>query len=211
MAEKHLGLEGGSAYVAQVCTDGMLRVIDRLDLETRNIAVKNVPVGGREGIEDLFGFFSKARKGFRFVSRIDNQESGFDPLKFLKVVGVSEEDHAEFLINELFPSKKITNPDEKYALSAFFTFSNTLNRLVQQEAVSFYSLGVTPTPDPDMVLFTSNWQYNYNQEFIWGMIWEMEAVVRGAVLSPGFYDNSPKLLQAAHFLAATLSFRMNPS
>lgn len=199
----------GINYVSSVCADGIFRLVERLNLEEESIGVRNVPLGG-SGAERLFDIFEKARQGFRLLSKMDVHEKGtFDPRKFLNLVGISAEDQAASLINEYFPDKAISKPNDKFALSVLFSFTNSLYRLVHSEVVNFYFLGIIPTEDLKMILALSYWKYNFNPEFVWSMIGDMDKVVRAAVLSQGLLGNNQKLLKAAHFFGANLSLRMS--
>lgn len=201
---------GGFNYVSRVSVDGMLRVIERLQLEGQNITIKNVPIGGRKGMEDLLGIFGKARQGFRLLTQTDNRWADkIDPAKFLNVVGTSSEDDAEKFINEFSTIKELTKPNGKFSLSVAMAFTATLLKLAKAETVNFYYLGIIPTGDnPSLILRPSYWKYNISPETIWGGINAAELCLKEALLQKGSIANTDRLYKAAHFLGANLSMKM---
>ncbi|MBI2019006.1 hypothetical protein HYS96_04890 [Candidatus Daviesbacteria bacterium] len=200
---------GGLNFVSRVAIDGMLRVVDRLNLAGLNIPVTTIPVGGRAGANDLFGMFDKARQGFRLLFQMDSYKSGkIDPTRFLRKVGISTEDEATRFINGLFPSRAMVEPNYGFSLSVALAFAMTLRNLAQAETVNFYYLGITPADDDTgLMLHPSFWKYNITPETVWGTIGIVEAIVRQAVLQRGSVENPDRLYKAAHFLAAISSLR----
>lgn len=200
---------GGLSFVSRVSTDGMLRVVDRLNLEGLGIPVRTVPVGGREGAKDLFGMFDKARQGFRLLFQMHSYKpSEIDPARFLQGVGISTEDEAARFINGLSPSRSMLKPNNGFSLSVALAFTATLRKLAQAETVSFYYLGITPADDDtNLILHPSYWNYSITPETVWNTISGVEANVRKAVLHRGFVENPDSLYQAAHFLGAISSLR----
>lgn len=199
----------GVEYVSKVSTNGMMRIIERLDLEGRRVPVKNVPVGGPDGAEDLFAMFARAKQGLRLLFHMPSERPGeFIPERFLRAVGVSAEDEAARFINEFFPSKKPTEPNEAFAVSVALIFTSTIRRLAQAQAVNFYYLGVTPTDDdPYLMQQSSDWKINTTPENIWNVVEQTHGSLRLAVLQKGFIENPSPLFKAAHFLAGNSSFR----
>lgn len=200
---------GGLEFVSRVSTDGMLRVVDRLNLEGQGTPVRTVPVGGREGAGDLFGLFDKARQGFRLLFKMHSDKSdGIDPAKFMKGVGISAEDEAARFINGSFPSRGMTKPNDGFSLSVTLAFTTTLRKLAQAETVNFYYLGIIPADDDThLILHPSYWNYNITPETVWDTVLDIEANVRKAVLQRGFVENPDSLYKAAHFLGAISSLR----
>lgn len=195
---------GGMNYVSRVATDGMLRVVDRLNLEDLGIPVRTIPIGGIDGVNDLFGMFDRAKQGFRLLFQMNKLRfDEIDPEKFLSAVGVSAEDEAARLTNDIFPSGKLNQPNKDFSLSVAMAFASTIRSLAQAETVNFYYLGIIPTTDdPTFILTPSYWKINLSPETIWNTIGQMDSAVKTAVLQDGFVENTPVLYKAAHFLGA---------
>lgn len=196
----------GMQYVAKTSANGMLRLIERINLETHRIPLNVVPLGGREGINDVFQMFGKARQGFRLL--FQTGDSQIDHARFLDAVGISADDRAAYLIGQVFPQPEVIRPNDKFALSVFLGLSTSLRRLGQLDTVNFYTLGITPADtETGLILARSYWQYNLTAENTWTIMGEMEYLVRQAILTPGLLGRYSKFVQAAHFLGANLSLR----
>lgn len=200
---------GGYNYVSRVSVNGMQRVIDRLSLEDKNIPIKNVPVGSREGVSELLGMFDKARQGFRLLFRMpSHQADNINLFKFFNEVGNSLENEEEKSVEQPLPDNKILNPNETFNLSVSLAFQTSLFKLVQAENVNFYYLGIIPSDcDAHLILHSSYWKQNISSESIWRNINEIEGFVKKAIFQRGTMKYCQGLFKAAHFLGANTSLK----
>lgn len=175
------------SFLSQVSSDASQRLSYRVFAESQNIPIKEIPVGGESGLENILSFLPLAKEGFTLNLKSNDVEYGQirDLLDLTTPISLNELLSG---LNIRIKAKVITKD------SSLPLFRHTLSTL----ALLSRSQKVDSSVIKDGVFGVSYWP-QLDTEHIWTLLDEIEQTTRKMLLEKDLVINKESAMRATHF------------